>query len=252
MKTERFYEILDEYAPFSLSDELCKKESLYDNSGIIADCGNDFSSVCVCLDLTNDAVEAAKRECCGLILTHHPAIYKPVKEVDGALMNAIKSGIGVVSAHLNLDCAPKGVDYFFAKGLGCKNEEVLTPLTGGGYGRAFYSDESFKKFVKNAESEFSTKVCFYGDENARVGVVASFCGEGLDEETAASVEADTYCSADVKHHVIKYLLEKGKKVVSFTHFASENYGMRKIAGELEKVFSPADIKIYFFDDCRFK
>lgn len=252
MKTGEFYRLLDDYAPFSLSDELCRSENLYDNSGVIVDCDNDFSSVLVCLDLTKEAVKKAKEMGCGLILTHHPAIYKAVKQIDGAVLDAVKNGISVVSAHLNLDCAPMGVDYFFARGLGAKNARILTPLSLGGYGRMFRSYMTLGEFVINAIRKFLTRVDFYGDENSSVGTVVSFCGEGLDEETALSVDADTYCSADIKHHVLKYLLENGKNVVNFSHFASENYGMRKIAGQLEKIFSPANIKIYFFDDKRFK
>lgn len=249
--TKEFYEVIDGFAPFKLSEELCSADGLYDNSGIIADCENSFDSVLVCLDLTYAAVEEAAKRGCGLILTHHPAIYRPVKNVDGSVLEAVKMGISVISAHLNLDCAKKGVDYFFAKGLGANGEKIIERLSSGGYGRSFKVGKSLKEFVENAEKEFSTRVNIYGNENAFIGTAASFCGEGLDEQAVENTDVDLYCSADVKHHVIKKILEEGKSVISFTHYSSENYGMKKIAGEIEKLLSPKKIKIYFFDDRRF-
>ena len=45
---------------------------------------------------------------------------------------------------------------------------------------------------------------------------------------AAAADADCILSADIKHHVIVMALEYGMSVIQFTHYASENYGFRKI------------------------
>ncbi|HBK02744.1 MAG TPA: Nif3-like dinuclear metal center hexameric protein [Clostridiales bacterium] len=252
MNVQAFYRLIDGLSPFLLSKELCEKEDLYDNSGVIIDAGKEFDKVLCALDLSVGAVEEAKRLGCGLIFTHHPAIYRPIKNVGGAVLESAKAGISVISAHLNLDCAPRGIDYNFAKALGAENEKILTPLSvaESGYGRSFSVNLPLDEFVEKAEKGLNTKAICYGDKNSFIKTAASFCGEGLDE-LAFSEEADVYCSADVKHHVILAALERGKAVVSFTHYASENYGMKKFAEELTKKLSAQNIKIYYFDDTRF-
>lgn len=252
MNVQAFYRLIDGLSPFFLSKELCEREDLYDNSGVIVDTGKEFDKVLCSLDLSVKAVEEAKRLGCGLIFTHHPAIYRPIKSVDGAVLEAAKAGISVISAHLNLDCAPLGIDYNFAKALGAENEKILTPLSveKSGYGRSFAVNLPLTEFIEKAEKELNTKAVCYGDKNTFIKTAASFCGEGLDE-IALKSEADVYCSSDVKHHVVLAALERGKAVVSFTHYASENYGMKKFAEELDKKLSAQNIKIYYFDDPRF-
>ena len=252
MKINDVYALIDGYAPFSLSDKLVEKEDAYDNSGIIAAIDEDITGILFTLDLTFAAVERAKTEGCNLIVTHHPAIYRPVKSVGGALREAVRSGVGVISCHLNLDCAKKGIDYYFAEGIGAKKQEILLPLSDNeeGYGRRFFLGESLSDIRKRAEETFNTTVLCYGAADKHVNVAASFCGAGL-SETEADTKCDLLCSADVKHNVILHAVESGKAVMVFTHYASENYGF----GKLYEAFYDLEgfdknIKLYFFDDKR--
>ena len=111
MKIQNVYELLGKYAPFELSDRMCKEEGCYDNSGMIVGTDDDVKGVLFSLDLTELAVERAREQGCNVIVTHHPAIYHPIKSVGGALKLAVAYGIGVISCHLNLDCAEHGIDY---------------------------------------------------------------------------------------------------------------------------------------------
>lgn len=233
MKINEIYEILTDYAPICLSNELVALENGYDNSGIIAHTEKDINTVVFTLDLTKKAVETAIKTGAKLIVTHHPAIYAPISSLSCGmpLLTAMNSEIGVISLHLNLDTAKYGIDYYLAKGLGAKNEKIVTPLsiTGCGYGRIFETDTTALDVEKLYRKEFSTdKTVLYGDKTKSVKSVASFCGSGLSErEIDLCASADLYVSSDIKHHVILYATEKGKAVLDVSHYSSEAYGFIK-------------------------
>ena len=129
MKINDIYNILNEYAPIELSNAFCSAINGFDNSGIIASVSDDIKGIVFSLDLTFSAVEMAIKNDCNLILTHHPAIYKPISCLNESdpLLKALNNKIGVISFHLNLDVAKEGIDYYLAKGLGAKDQEILIP-----------------------------------------------------------------------------------------------------------------------------
>ena len=75
MKLNDVLQRLEEVAPVALSDEFCAKYKMYDNSGIIINCGADIKGALFSLDLSETAVRQAKEYGYNLIITHHPAIY---------------------------------------------------------------------------------------------------------------------------------------------------------------------------------
>lgn len=243
-----------EVAPVSLSDELCATYGAYDNSGIIADCGNEVSGVLFCLDLTSAAYQKARALGYNLIVTHHPAIFTGIKSLSAerflptaALTRCLQGGISVISMHLNFDAAPKGIDYYLMRGLGGEKEEaLLNPLSEGGYGRVYsVAEQSFENFCTRAAAEFSAKLCRFYGSGAMVKKVASFCGAGTDEDSIAFAiahNADTFVSADMKHHHISALREAGLNVMEFTHYASEIYGFARIYASIkDKIAVPSQL-----------
>ncbi len=255
MKLKEIYELIDRFAPFELSPMYEKKCHFTDNSGIIVDTEADITNVVFSLDLTDKTIEYAQWMKAGLIVTHHPAIFYGIKKIDGVLLKAASAGIGVISCHLNFDVAEKGVDYFLAKGISGADDkeiEILDPLlTGTGYGRRYPVNRSLEELAENIEREFSTRVNVYGDKTAYIKEAASFCGAGLDVDTL-NYPADVYISADIPHHVLVEAVKNGKRVISMTHFASENYGMRNICKHFSSIYRLKNkLDFSFFDDDRF-
>lgn len=255
MKLKEIYELIDRFAPFELSTAYEKKCGFTDNSGIIVDTDADITNVVFALDLTEKTVEYAQWMKAGLIVTHHPAIFHGIKKIDGVLLKAASAGIGVISCHLNFDIAEKGVDYFMAKGISSaedKEIEILDPLLSGtGYGRRYPVNTSLEELAETVEREFNTKVNVYGDKTAFLKKAASFCGSGLGIEEL-DYPADVYISADIPHHVLVEAIKRGKRVISMTHFASENYGMRNICKHFSNIYRLKNkLDFSFFDDSRF-
>lgn len=254
MRLKKIYEIADEIAPFAISRAYCAQYKGYDNSGILVDCGRDITRALFSLDLSAAAAERAKREGAQLIVTHHPAIYTPVHALtadEGAnVLSCAMAGISVLSAHLNLDMAPGGIDDCLMHGLGGETALAMyeTP-EGGAYGRVYEVEErSLDDFSKAAARTFCTgRLLVYGDRPVRR--VASFCGAGMNEGSiafAAAQGADTFVSSDAKHHLVAAAVEAGMNVLLLTHYAAENYGFRIFAEKFEeKSGVPC---IYFADE----
>lgn len=236
MTVKEVYDAADGIAPFSLSEEYCKKYSAFDNSGLLADLGGRVEKILFSLDLSLKAVCAAIEAGASCIVTHHPAIYAPIarmsKETCGPLLLCLEHGISVISAHLNLDIAPCGIDECLMKGLGGEAAlATMEQVSGGGYGRVFdVAPQRAEEFVQRAEKKFLTRrTLFYGKQGT-VKRAASFCGAGMSEEAisfALKNGANILVSSDAKHHLLASAVEKGLSVLLLTHYASELYGFRK-------------------------
>ena len=97
----------------------------WDNPGLLVTgrC-RELSAVLVTLDVTPAALEEAEREGAGLIVSHHPVIFDPLRRLDAEEMpyRLAAAGIAAYAAHTNLDKAPGGVNDTLAALLGL--EEV--------------------------------------------------------------------------------------------------------------------------------
>lgn len=251
MKTSEILHVLEKTAPVALSNEFCKKYSMYDNSGIIIDSGEEVIGALFSLDLSLKTVDVAKKLGFNLIVTHHPAIFGGVSRInaDDAIAQCIKNGISVISMHLNLDVAPKGIDHYLMCGLGGKDPEILEGIEGGGYGRVYSVEPvKFSEYFKQVKKEFSTERALSFGREKTVKKVASFCGAGCDNKAinfAVSNGADVFVSSDMKHHEIAALLNKKVNVIHLTHYSAECYGFNRIYNEIS---GSLNIKSAFFVD----
>mgnify|MGYP004654539863 FL=1 len=254
----------EELAPLELSYKTVAKGG-YDNSGIIVDAGRNVNKILFSLDLSEAAVNRAKRLGCDTVVTHHPAIYMPIKNlsatelVNPAVFAAVRAGINVLSMHLNLDIAEGGIDASLAEALGATETRFLDVLEKGdpryGYGREFVVNAAFAEVIARAKKNLKTdRIIVYGNKKDTVKICASFCGGGSGyAETAVKTgetEADLIVTSDMPHHVIKELVEAGKKIMLVTHYAAENYGFEKFYGRMtEKLSGRAET--FYFEDKRF-
>ena len=252
MKLTEVLCVLERVAPVALSDEFCRVYKLYDNSGIIIDCGADINGAVFSLDLSSKAISRATELGYNLIITHHPAIYGGISRINcgDPVAQCVKKGISVISMHLNFDAAPEGIDYHLMRGLGGETAELLAPIDGGGYGRAYtVKGGKFAEYAERVKKTFGGRALFYGDGEKIINKVASFCGAGCDDKAIAfalSSGADAFVSSDMKHHEIAGLIEQGLNVIHLTHYASENYGFNKIYSRLaDSLKIPS---VYFTDE----
>ena len=130
MKIHELVAVLERRAPRSLQED-------YDNSGLqVGDPEAEVSSALVCLDCTEAVVEEAARHGCGLIISHHPVIFKGLKSlvsktyVERTVLAAIRHNIALYAIHTNLDNVLEGVNGEIANALGLRPLQVLDPKPG--------------------------------------------------------------------------------------------------------------------------
>ena len=95
------YQAIDRLAPF----DSCES---FDNVGLlIGDPETEVSRVLLTLDVTLEAVQEAAEKGCPLIISHHPVIFHPLKNIPfGSVQGELLSHqIAVISAHTNMDKA---------------------------------------------------------------------------------------------------------------------------------------------------
>jgi len=106
----------------------------YDNAGLIT--GNFESSVTsalITLDVTEAVVDEAIEKGCGLIISHHPILFKGLKRLNGnnfverCRIKAIKNDIAIFASHTNLDSIIGGVNSKIGEKIGLKNMHILSP-----------------------------------------------------------------------------------------------------------------------------
>jgi dinuclear metal center YbgI/SA1388 family protein len=132
----------------------------WDNVGLqVGDPGAPLERVLVALDPSGAAVEAAHLAGAQALVTHHPLIFHPVKRltpddaVGQVLFAAVRSGVAIISAHTNLDCAVDGLNGWLAESLGISEGVPLQPAAGNFLKLIVYVPEDYQQAV--AEAVFS-------------------------------------------------------------------------------------------------
>lgn len=199
---------IEEFAPLSLQEN-------YDNAGLqVGNPENAVSAVLLCLDVTEDIVREAKERSCNLIVSHHPLIFHGLKSLTGAdqtqriVIEALKEGISIYSAHTNLDSASDGVSYEMARDLNLKHLEVLVPSekdpqVGLGIIGVYDCPVPQLEFLRNVKETFSVKALRYSAQTHHLVVrkVALCGGSGASFiRDAVRRGADAYISGDFKYH----------------------------------------------------
>ena len=110
--------LMEQLAPRSYAES-------WDNVGLmVGDRNAIVTGVLTTLDVTEEAISYAIEHDCNLIVSHHPLIFKGLKQLScdtaqGRMINQlIQHNIAVYSAHTNLDIAPGGLNDMLANQLG--------------------------------------------------------------------------------------------------------------------------------------
>lgn len=150
-------------APLNLAEE-------WDNVGLLL--GNEaeeVSRVLTCLTLTADVAEEAVALGAGLIVTHHPVLFKPVKQVTTAtadgrlLLTLIRHSIAVYSPHTAWDNSSSGINQQLAERLNLTEIAPLRP-------KAVTDEAKIVTFVPETDLESVRKALW----NAGAGVIGKY------------------------------------------------------------------------------
>ena len=234
---------IEEFAPLALQES-------YDNSGLIVGRLSDEvqGGVLLAVDVTEAVIEEAMAKGCGLIITHHPIIFHPLKRLNSASVvercveMAIRHNIALYACHTNLDSVVGGMSWRVGEMLGVQNMEVLQPSSDGvnGFGVVGTLAESLseEQFLAKVRSVFGVEMLRHssllGKEVKRVAICTG-AGASLMAE-ARGAGCDVYLTADLKYNDF-YTPDGNFVVVDMGHFESEFCAISILFDILSKKFT---------------
>lgn len=229
---------LDKLAPESCA---CS----WDNPGLLAGrAEKEVSKILIALDATDEVVETAVREGCGLLLTHHPLIFQPVKKINDQdfigrrLVKLIQADVSYYAMHTNFDAAPGCMADLAAERMGLKNTvplEILGqwPDTGRPYGIGVCGE--LEEPLTLEETALLVKERFglpfvnvYGKEQLRGKISrAAICpgsGKGMAGD-ALALGAQVLITGDIGHHDGIDAVAQGLGIIDGGHYGLEHIFM---------------------------
>ncbi|PWM44006.1 MAG: Nif3-like dinuclear metal center hexameric protein [Clostridiales bacterium] len=236
MNTGDIYSFINTFAPFDTAEK-------WDNVGLlVGNSDNLITKVLISLDITPAVVFEAYEKGAELIVSHHPVIFDPLKNLvpNSAPYLLAKYGIDAICAHTNLDIAENGVNDVLAKAAGIKDRpELLIEKGKQAIGRIGFleNDMLFDDYVCFIKNVLNSNIVRYSKSSSSVCKVAVVGGAGDDYiELAREAGADTFLTGDVKYHDFLLANELGMNLIDAGHFSTENLIITYLKEKFENEF----------------
>ncbi len=236
MTVQKMYQYLDEIAPFSAQEK-------WDNSGLlVGDPCRCVGSVQVTLDITLEAVEAACKNGCDLIIAHHPVIFSPLKSLspNNPVYRLAANGIAAICTHTPLDIAQGGINDILVEMLQEKiafTEEIL-PLDAAGCGRivTLHNPMSATEIAKAAKEILGCNIVRLTDTGDAVRTLGICSGSGASMLEEIEGRCDALLTGDVKHDRWYAAQNLGISLIDCGHYHTEVVMVHALAKSLRKRF----------------
>ena len=246
MKIKDVVDALEKFAPLPLQEE-------YDNSGLqVGLTETELSGALLCLDVSEAVIQEAVNRGCNMIISHHPLLFHPLKSVNAdsyigrCVIEAVKNGITVYSAHTNLDNADNGVNFKIAEKLGLAGISRMNANNGGsgtgivGYLKEPMCESAFLKFISSIFA--APRINHNSLSGKKIHKVAVCGGSGASFiQDAISAKADAFVTGEIGYHHF-FGVEGVILLVETGHYESEQYTVDLLHSYLTRVFPSARIE----------
>lgn len=226
---EQIEKYLEQLAPLNTAEA-------WDNVGLLVHACDSTDKVLISLDITHDAVAEAARLGCGLIISHHPVIFTPLRTIakDDVVFELIQNNISAICMHTNLDAANGGVNYILANSLGLTS---VSPLPQLGCIGSLMDIISCKELANYCEKQLSAHIKYVDTRQSifRVALVGGSGGEFIDD--AVSAGADCFITGEASYHDAQKAKALGISLIVAGHFATENIVCEALCKKLQKEFT---------------
>ena len=230
----RFDELVNAIESFAPIDDYIDTDS----SGVQIKTGTgDVERVLVCLEMNDDIIEEAVKEKVDMIITHHPLIFVPAKnirddDVPGRyIIKLIKNGISVYSSHLPFDFCDTGNNAYISDLLGLTddihgfcghfNDPVTLEEACRITEKALDLPDGYIKVVDGGKKEIR-KVGFC------TGAGGTMLGDALD------ADCDLFITGDLRLHEAQYAKAMGLSVIDAGHYGTEKIFTENFAAQLRE------------------
>ena len=233
---QNIIDILEEIAP-------CDLARSWDNVGLLV--GNpegQVTSILLALDPTTTLLSETEQCNAELIITHHPALFRPLKNLrsdnptEKFLFAAVQSGIHVIGCHTNFDAACGGVNDVLAQLFNLQEAVPLLPDSAEGCGQKtglgrigmLPEPVAPERFLEQLDAALAPPwLLEAGPRPAQVQKVA-VCGGSCSDVAGTAFEAgaDVFITSEVKHDIARWAEEAGLWLIDGGHFATEYPAMK--------------------------
>ena len=215
----------------------------FDNVGLlIGDGEQTVTKAIISLDCTSNAIAQAVENGCELIITHHPVIFNPLKNIlKGSIPYEVtRNNISVISMHTNLDVGVGGVNDNLCKTLSPLRVETVIASDGYALKKCTISPITADILAESLKSSLGGSIK-YTDTGKTIENVLVCSGSGGNfVNDVKFFGCDALITADVKHN--HFLAAELLSVSLFDagHFNTEDVVIEPLKELLQTEFS--DIK----------
>jgi len=246
MKLKDIIAAIERLAPLQLQDER-------DNSGLqVGFPEADVRGILVCLDVTEDIVQEAIMHGCNMIVSHHPLLYKALRQVSDStyqqrcVVQALAAGISIYSAHTSLDNAPGGVNYKIAEKLGLKELRWLAPQASGDAGSGLVGElsapERDEDFLYRVKRLFEVQCLQHTATSGRMIRRVAICGGSGAFLLCNAKAAGADCFLTGEFHYHDYFEGDGMLLAELGHYQSEQFTQDLLLETLRTDFPALNVR----------
>lgn len=212
----------------------------WDRTGLlVGDPSAPVEGVCVALDPTKQAIEAAAALGANVLLTHHPvfleppAAISPSRDVAGsagiAVWEAVSSGVALMNFHTALDVSDEARELFTGM-LKLDYQRMLVPSDanpGKGYGYVCSVRDADAPFTlthlaARCTSVFGRAPRVWGEANSEPKTVVYANGSaGNVVEACIKAHIDCLVCGEIRYHAALEAAQAGLDIIELGHDASE-------------------------------
>ena len=217
---------LEQFAPLPLQES-------WDNAGLqLGLTEAEVSGALLCLDVNEAIIDEAIRKGCNLIVSHHPLLFRGLKQISGAdyvqrcVIKAIKHDIVIISMHTNMDNAQGGVNFKIAERLGAPvlNDSVAetekVPLVLA----ELPTPMDARAFIELVKTQFDVQCAQCNALLQRPIKKVAICGGAGDFllPDAISQGADAFITGEMHYHQY-FGMEQQIQICVIGHYQSEQF-----------------------------
>ncbi len=226
----------------------------WDNVGLLVGRSDkDVKKIYIALDATDEVIDEAIAFGADLLLTHHPLIFKALKQINDfnfisrRVLKLVQNDISYYAMHTNYDVM--GMAELAGDILQLSDTEVLevtAPEAQEGIGRVANLDKEMSlaecaSFVKDKFKLPSVKI--FGSADRRVQRIAVSPGSGKSMIGAALIkEADVLVTGDIDHHEGIDALAQGMAIIDAGHYGVEHIFIEDMKQFCQKNFIDIEVR----------
>lgn len=214
-KVREIYQICDEISPFALQEK-------WDNSGLnLGNMEQEVEQIYLSLEVDMPLAQSLKPN--SLIITHHPLIFSPLKNLDTStypsniLSLLLAKNCSLIAMHTNFDHTHLN-HYFATEVLGFRDLQKID------FALTCEISSSFDSLLSSIHSSLSSSTLPYLKTQEEISRVYIVCGSGCSALSLIAPHSNScLITGDIKYHNAMEAKSLGISLIDVGHYESEKY-----------------------------